>query len=40
MVIRNKLIGGQRDWRDGNVLFPADLNDTFDEYAEVTDGWR
>jgi len=34
MAIKNTLLGGT-DWIDGEVLYAADLNDTFDEVANL-----
>ena len=39
MAIRNTGLGGATDWSDGEVLYAADLNDTFDVVADSPKPW-
>jgi len=36
MTIKTELLGGT-DWSNGEVLYSADLNDTFDEQVRIID---
>jgi len=36
MTIRTTKLGGT-DWSDGEVLYAADMNDTFDEIQDLVD---